>query len=1354
MEIIKSSGQKKRGISDMNKLLDELHAHEVELELQNHELTIAQHSLASTRDKYYELFEFAPVGYITLDDKLRITECNIAATNLFGLNKKQLTGKSITKLIDPESQDAFFFASRQAGIKPAKVVCEIVFMKKPEGEFTARVDILRCKYHDDEDEYYYRASLTDISAEKESRKKLHDSEANYRQLFENSPAGMYKIDRDGVFRMANPALLRMLGFDSVQEMRREDYRHHSSKSDFYTDHGFDSSEFYINSVLSVWRQKNGEKFEAYEKARPINDPDGSFAGYEGIVEPAQKLKESERNIHRKNEYLDRILNGISASVIVMDIDESGKLKYSAANSVFLRSKKLKWEQIRGKSPEELKGLIPDEFLNTLIHNYRECIAGRKALQFEEKLIIDDRETYWLAKLVPVITHGRVTSLVKTSIEITESIKTRKELSRSEYQKKLIFDSMNELVIFLDREKKIRWSNRSAKENFQLDLRDGGFMPCDQLCPKSPEKCEICNADKIFLTGRPQDWQIVAPDGSIYEMQGYPAYESSEITGVVLVGQDVTEERVALKTLQKSEERLNLALKATNDAIWDWDIKNDIIYYSPRYYEMLGYKQDEFPPEFDLWTEMLHPDDRDRAMKYTSDFLENSEKKFELEFRLRKKSGEYRWMYCRGKTMEFDKAKKPLRIIGTNSDINDRKAAEEKLMVSERRYRMLFNSGNDAIFVSKVSREGSSSHFIEVNDLACERLGYSREELLGMTPMEISSSANEKKVRGVLSKLFEDKKIIFEHEHVARDGRIIPVEISAHQFELNGQLTIMSIARDITERRETESELLRSRERLLLAQKIARMGDWEYDLTNGMIDWTDQVFEIFGVDNTEEEPTLEEVMAFYEPADQERIHSYLALAVEKGESFEDDFRIISRTGRRVSVHLFIRPVLDESGQVIRLHGTVQDITERKRIEDKLKESERRMRAMLSDVKFIAMMIDNDGRLIFCNKFLLEVTGWTQEEVLLRDWYDVFIPEEKRSTYKLLTRRMIDREAGSQYIVNEIITRSGDLRLVSWSHTVLLDPEGRVIGIAGLGEDITERKKAEEEIKSLNKQLGQRVRQRTSELQRTMKELELEIAIRKKIEEKLIDAKNKIQNAYEKEKELNELKTRFISLVSHEYRTPLTVIYSSAEFLEMFSEKASSEKFRKHVSKIKRSVDSMIGLLNDVLIVGRLESGHMDIELQELDLPMLASEIAEEIDLTSNSDTKIEIINNLGRQKIITDEKLLRHLLGNLLSNAVKYSPDGSPVHLELENKSDTYIFRIIDRGIGIRQEDLRNLFEPFHRGKNVGSISGSGFGLSIAKGCADKLGGEIQVESRLREGSIFTVELPLLSENRRGENHEK
>lgn len=243
-----------------------------------------------------------------------------------------------------------------------------------------------------------------------------------------------------------------------------------------------------------------------------------------------------------------------------------------------------------------------------------------------------------------------------------------------------------------------------------------------------------------------------------------------------------------------------------------------------------------------------------------------------------------------------------------------------------------------------------------------------------------------------------------------------------------------------------------------------------------------------------------------------------------------------------------------------------------------------------------------------------------------------------------------------------------------------------------------------------------------------------------------AENEIRKSLMKERELNELKSRFISMVSHEFRTPMSTILFSADLLELYSTQWSDEKKMTHIHRIQTAIQHMNHLLDDVLLIGKAEAGKLDFNPKDIDLEKFCRDLVEEVQVADQHRHPFEMMMEGDFSQCQMDDKLLRHIFINLLSNAVKYSPEQAPIQFQLRADDETVTLIVQDAGIGIPQVDQDRLFETFHRATNVGTIPGTGLGLAIVKRSVDRHQGQITFSSEPQQGTTFTVLLPKRSGN--------
>ena len=292
------------------------------------------------------------------------------------------------------------------------------------------------------------------------------------------------------------------------------------------------------------------------------------------------------------------------------------------------------------------------------------------------------------------------------------------------------------------------------------------------------------------------------------------------------------------------------------------------------------------------------------------------------------------------------------------------------------------------------------------------------------------------------------------------------------------------------------------------------------------------------------------------------------------------------------------------------------------------------------------------------------------------------------------------------------------------------------------DISQRKKAEEALKRSEEQLlvyaaelEKKVEARTKALNNTIVKLEEEVRERKKAEEE-------VRRAFEKERELNELKSKFVSIASHEFRTPLSAVLSSAALINQYKDKGDGDKVGKHVARIKSSVAHLTSILNDLLSLGKLEEGKIEINKERILVKEFLEEVREELLETLKVGQNIEVHCSPEVVEINSDPRILRNMLFNLISNASKYSDQGKKIFLRCDQQNGKIEFHVRDEGIGIPEEDVKHMFERFFRASNAGNVQGTGLGLNIVKRYAGLLNGSVLFTSRYGEGSTFSISLPL------------
>jgi signal transduction histidine kinase len=306
----------------------------------------------------------------------------------------------------------------------------------------------------------------------------------------------------------------------------------------------------------------------------------------------------------------------------------------------------------------------------------------------------------------------------------------------------------------------------------------------------------------------------------------------------------------------------------------------------------------------------------------------------------------------------------------------------------------------------------------------------------------------------------------------------------------------------------------------------------------------------------------------------------------------------------------------------------------------------------------------------------------------------------------------------------------------------------IFFTGILHDLSDIKQAEKKIIQLNEELEKKVQSRTEELNDAInKLLEFNHELKKQIHEReliamaLTESEEELKRALSKEQELNELKSKFISLASHEFRTPLSSILSSANLLKRYITPENKERKDRHLDRIKRSVENLNGILEDILSLSKLEEGMINTQFADFNLEDFFEDLLDEMSAIMKPGQEFKTDFLAACMIIHSDVRILHNICVNLLSNAIKYSKQDSKITIDLKCDSNYLNISIIDEGVGIPLNEQKHLFTRFYRGSNVTNIKGTGLGLNIVEKYVELLNGTISFESVPGKGSTFKIILP-------------
>jgi len=434
------------------------------------------------------------------------------------------------------------------------------------------------------------------------------------------------------------------------------------------------------------------------------------------------------------------------------------------------------------------------------------------------------------------------------------------------------------------------------------------------------------------------------------------------------------------------------------------------------------------------------------------------------------------------------------------------------------------------------------------------------------------------------------------------------------------------------------------------------------------------------------------------------------------------------------------------------GIVHDLTEQKQNERELISAKEKIEMYFDVANTINVVLDRQTKIINLNQKGLSFVGLKQEEVITQYWFNLILPPDETAPLQLA---LVEMMSGNIPLLDSFETTAinvdGEVKQYAWKNSLLTESNGDVVGLICSGIDISDVRDAEQRILSMNAELEKRVSRRTEELAAAInqllninKKLEFEIQERKSAENALLEKEKALRKAYEREKELNHLKSRFVSMASHEFRTPLSAILSSAELIEAYNDGGQDQKREKHIVRIRSAVNNLTSILNDFLSLSKLEEGKVLSHPVEFMFNDFCNDLLDDIlPILKPGQKVISPTDNL-KTVLFLDHKLLKNILLNLFSNAIKYSEQSKSIYFEFSMDEKSLYFSIRDEGIGIPSEEQEHLFTRFFRAHNVENIQGTGLGLTIVKRYLELMDGSIHFESHLRVGTIFKISLPRIS----------
>ena len=796
--------------------------------------------------------------------------------------------------------------------------------------------------------------------------------------------------------------------------------------------------------------------------------------------------------------------------------------------------------------------------------------------------------------------------------------------------------------------------------------------------------------------------------------------------------DITKRKRMEEALHQSEEKYRSIVELANEGVWVTDAQTKTLYVNEKMAEMLGYSHGEMIDK--------------RAM----DFVDKNHKAYaELrmekrrqgidevhENKLVRKDGSTLWALVNSKSL-FDKDGKFTGILAMVTDVTERKQADEALRQayenlqvqseelqaqseelheadellheSETKFRTLAENSPDII-----ARFDRQKRHIYANPAAAEPYGHSPEKMVGKTNSELGMDSELVQFwEGHYENVFTTgKPKTMEFQYTSPQSKKYYFNTRVVPEFFNGKVTsVLAISRDITDVKEVEaklnetldnlenlvkertdeleeaySSLKESESGLAEAQRIAHIGNWDWNIITNKLYLSDEVYRIYGCKPQEFSVTRNAFLSYVHPDDRDYVDNSFNRALNE-KLISIDYRIILVNGEERVVHAQSEVICNEENIPVRTRGTIQDITERKRAEEKI-----RTLANAVESSNDAIITESvDGIITSWNKGAEIIYGYLAEEVLGKN-FSILEPDNFKGEIKQFSEKIKTGEKIEHYETSRL-KKDGTRINVSVSLSPVFDTSGKLVALSAIVRDITERKKAGEILKS-----------KLEELARSNEELE-----------------------------------QFAYVSSHDLQEPLRMISSYLQLLQRRYQGSLDDKADKYIYYAVDGASRMQNLINDLLEFSRVTTRARD------HVPMDSEFILDQV--LSNLEVFIEeneaTVSHCSLPEVMADYSQMVQVFQNLIINGIKFRSEEAPqIHISAEKKTREWVFSVRDNGIGIDPQYSEKIFEVFKRLHKKEEYPGTGIGLAICKKIVERHGGRIWVESELDKGSTFYFTLPI------------
>jgi PAS domain S-box-containing protein len=1292
------------------------------------ERRVIEQTLKTERDMNAQILEALGQGVGVLSQSGHYEYVNPAFANLLEMDVDDLIGLSPYEIIadsfKPKLDDIFKVrksgqaSSYQAVLKNSRgeevTVLTTGVTRYTKGEYDGTISV-----------------ITDIRPLLVAEQARIQSEQRFRAIFESSADGTVVIDESANILMANRAHQELVGYsaEELRNMKVIDYLNaeDSEQGRVLFQHAIDNKlESYQFELQYIRKDKTIRWIDA--SVGIVWSIDGN---YEYTVVISRDITEARRTklaIENSEKRFRAIFENASLPIAVTREDR----KLSVVNPAFC--------EMVGYRATELEQMKFDDitYPGDNIENevkFKQLIDGDiNHFILTKRYVHKDQSVVWVrltvSRFADNISESEDGDPNLYTIAIAENITERRlveqDLQRSESFLRAVFENSAESVIVVDTSSLIVMSNRAhqnlvgynADELSQMTVRD--YIHPDDI---DREEELFQQALKHHNDSYQLELRFIRRDKTIRWVEasvGLVWDKDGNYQHAIAVSRDITESRSIKLAIENSEKRFRAIFENASLPITVTRQDHSIEMANPAFCEMLGYTTDELKQmEFDDFT---HPDDYIEDYSNYNQLVNREIDHFTRIKRYLHKDGTIVWVNLSISlfvTQDIVAEQSNYYTVAITENITERLRVENALKESEEWYRHISELMPDTAY--SYLYDFQNDKFVLNRRIGYSKVSYFTEFEMTGSALDIYSEAERQRLLADVQATMDGQTTASEYHFMGEGGRkrwIYTKRIPMWNTDKTQIIGFYGTSHDITERKEAEIALRKSEEWYRHISEL--MSDiaysYIYDLETGgfilshSIGYAEVYANKFNISGLG-------IRANYTEIEQQRLLEDIQATMD-GQISEDEYYFVGSDNQPKWMYTKRAPMWNtDKTQIIGFYGTSHDITERKEAEIALRASEEQYRTIFENSLVGMYRTTIAGRFLSVNPEIVSILGYDSVEELydLDITTDVYLNAEERVEN---VENHIHHETG---IVDEQVhlkKKNGDIILVQNRANVVRDTDDNALYFEGSIIDITEQHRQAEEIKQLNQDLEQRVLERTEQLELANKQL----------------------------LELDKLRAKFIADMSHEMRTPLTVLNTR---LYLMQHSKNTDNLERHIDGFRKQLNRLEEFVENAFDISVIDMSRDNIVPEEVSLndivesavnALIPRADVDGLDLSYQLESTLPLI--MGR------ERHLSQVATNLVSNAIKYTDEGKiEVFTGIDSVTHRVYLRVSDTGMGIAEEDIPHLFSRFYRGIQAGqsTISGSGLGLSIVKEIVDAHGGHIDIESQINEGTIFTVWLPIKQE---------